>query len=409
MIAEVMVRPSPRLPLRKSAAVSPTVVERILTTPEEQRDRTLFSTPGRCRAVSLLSCHRACVALPAPDLNGRLPVRLSSGPSAHDAVMTASLPASSNAAVTLPPGGRVAVVTGSFGAGHDAAAHTRSPGACARRDTRAGRRRRRGDDVRTRVASGVNAAERAWSPGPGGVLLWLLRGRSPVRHHVVAMLLAGRAGPSRGSGRTCGAHPPVAGQGVSACGASGCDRHPGRHLPPTPSVHALWVQPGTDVHLAWHAGAAVRGPRAGRCRGSHPPPGPDADVRRAWPRPRGGTPQARAAAGAAYALVVGGPRASGTCARPHTTSAPSAVSCRWWCGHAEDLRQRICGTPGWWRRLARRPARPHPGGLVRDLRTSRFHQPGGAGRPGAGDQLPRDPHGVANCEQLDAAGLVPGP
>ncbi|MCB0906634.1 MAG: galactosyldiacylglycerol synthase [Nocardioidaceae bacterium] len=248
----------------------------------------------------------------------------------------------------LPSGMRVEIITGSFGAGHDAAAHE-----IARRLHGVGLETRVSDIVdlmpgwtgrllRSLYLRQIQSVPRTWS--------WLLGGLS--RHDSVATLVARLVGSTTRALLDLAADGPAwfVSTHPFASQALGRLRSDGRLAVPTAtyltdmSVHRLWVHAGIDVHLAMHElpGDEARALGARRV----------AVVSPAVPRPAQPAVPARRAdfqlpADRPLVLVTGGSLGIGElAATARDIAATGRAVAVVLCGRNERLRRSLHGEPG---------------------------------------------------------------
>ena len=297
----------------------------------------------------------------------------------------------------------VAVVSGSYGAGHEVAADQ-----MADRLRAAGQVVRRLDMVEElpwrlgRLLRWLYYAQLRWFPSTWGTTLRRLERDTPA-FRVVRWLLATLG---RSLVRTVAGAEVVVSTHPFASQILGSARAAGRLPAPVvtyltdASVHRLWVHPAVDLHLAWHDVAAeqaralggrvqVVAPLVPQVRRSLTPP---------WP------------ARTAVALVVGGSCGIGELEQTARDVLASGLMVPVVaCGHNEELRHRVAAIPGivalgWRDDLASLSAAAdcvlqNAGGMT-SLESLAAGTPTISYRPIPG-------HGTTNALALEQAGLVP--
>lgn len=260
--------------------------------------------------------------------------------------MDTTLPASPTDVLALRAGSDVLVVTGSFGAGHNAAAHEVRV-----RMEALGHRVSTVDVVD--VMSAGHLLQRSYLtqmrsvPRVWGVLLSALR-RWPALRAAIAWVLAlacRRLDAEVTDRDLVICTHPFAGQALGRLRRRGRMSATVATYLTDASVHPLWVHPGVDTHLTWNPAAAAAvvalGGRAQVVRPLVPAVydevGPDRDaVRR-----RLGLAPAQP-----YALVVGGSEGIGQLRETALDLLGTGLTPVVVCGRAEALRERISGEPG---------------------------------------------------------------
>lgn len=311
---------------------------------------------------------------------------------------------------TPGPATRVAVLTGSYGAGHDAAARELAT-----------RLRGRGCDVEVLdvvdllpwrlgpVLRSAYYAQLRRLPGSWGTTLALLEPGRPLHRAVTGLLgLAARsvAAAMAGCDLVVTTHPFGA-QALGHARATGRLGCPAATYFTDASVHALWVHPGIDLNLAIHQVAADDAGRWGAAATVVTPLVPTRPPLEDAHRP---DPLASLALLGARALVTGGSLGMGdlesTCRDVLGTGLMTPVAL---CGTDDVLRRRLARVPGvialgWRDDLPALMATSHcvvqnAGGFT-SLEALASGTPVITYRPIPG-------HGEANSRNLEIAGLVP--
>lgn len=240
-------------------------------------------------------------------------------------------------------GARVVVVTGSYGAGHDAAARE-----LARRFSQAGARvsvhdvvdllpLRLGPITRSAYLAQINRCPESWEST-------LRRLRPGSRTHRWATRLLGASG--RGVlGVTAEADlvistHPFASQVLGRLRHRGLLGCPVATYLTDASVHALWVAPGVDLHLAIHASAAVEARALGGRTSVVRPLVPEVPVHRRT-RTDLGLPEHRR-----LAAVVGGSLGIGDLEGTAEELLATGVTPVVLCGSNQSLLRRLSHRPG---------------------------------------------------------------
>jgi len=307
-----------------------------------------------------------------------------------------------------PAGARVALVSGSYGAGHDAAA-----GEIARHLAAAGASVTTYDVARLLPAGLGRVLKRAYyaqlrrAPSTWGATLSYVEPGGPLHRVAVGVLALGAERVARavaGSDLVIATHP-FAGQALGAARRRQLVCAPVVTYLTDASVHALWVNPWVDLHLAIHEVAAEQARGWG--------------VRSATVRPVvRETPRLRPARDplAAYgtcgprALITGGSLGVGELeAAAHDVLATGVMTPVVACGTNEQLRARLAQQPGTvalgWRDdltevIAACDCVVQNAGGFTSLEALAAGTPVVTYRPIPG-------HGVTNARNLARAGLVP--
>lgn len=316
-----------------------------------------------------------------------------------------------SALVEAPVATRVAVLTGSYGAGHNAAARELAL-----------RLSGRGCDVEIhdvvdllpwRLGPLLRTAYYAQLrrlPGSWGTTLELLEPDRPLHRAVTGLLgLAARpvAAATAGCDLVVTTHPFGA-QALGHARAAGRLGCPAATYFTDASVHALWVHPGIDLNLAIHQVAADDARRWGAAATVVAPLVPTLPA--APDGQEGSDPLAASAVLGPRALVTGGSLGMGdlesTCRDILATGLMTPVAL---CGTDERLRRRLTRVPGvvalGWRNdlpalLATSACVVQNAGGFTSLEALASGTPVITYRPIPG-------HGEANSRNLEKAGLVP--
>ena len=245
-----------------------------------------------------------------------------------------------------PAGSRVAIVSGSYGAGHDAAAAQ-----IALRLEAAGCEVTTYDVARLLPVGLGRLLKRAYyaqlrrCPSTWGTTLTFVEQGRPL--HRIALRALG-VGATRVAEATAGrdlviATHPFAGLALGTARARGLLAAPVATYLTDASVHALWVHPAVDLHLAIHEVAATQARRWGGRTVTVEPVAPEP------PSSAGETPDPLAAYGICgpRALLTGGSLGIGeleqAAADVLATGVMTPVVA---CGHNEALRVRLTSRPG---------------------------------------------------------------
>lgn len=326
---------------------------------------------------------------------------------------TAPAPVPATPLLTISPGGpppRVAVLTGSYGAGHNSAARElevllRDAGCTVQVDDIV-------DLLPWRVGPLLRTAYYAQlrrRPGSWGTTLRLLEAGRPL-HRLVTRLLGAAAArvvaATRGCDLVITTHP-FAAQALGHARERGLLRAPAVTYFTDTSVHALWVHRGIDLHLAIHEVAAEDARQWGAAATVVAPLVPPvAPPSRSLPA----DPLGSLGVGRPRALVTGGSLGMGDLERScRDILAGSAMTPVVLCGLDESLRRRLARIPGvvalGWREdapalMAASDCIVQNAGGFTSLEALASGTPVVTYRPLPG-------HGVANSANLERAGLIP--